>query len=74
MPQGQITQSDDGMSYLALRVTPANSHVLIDGKEKTISSEGTANILLSQGTHHYEVSATGYANEQGTVVIGPEKL
>ena len=63
---------DDGTSYLIMTVTPKNSIVFIDDKLQTVN-DGTMRIRLSYGQHRYRVDANGYATEQGTVEIGPER-
>ena len=74
MPQlGNVT-IDDGMRYLVLLVTPTNSVVEVDGVLVPLDNDGTARVLLSQGTHSYKVRASGCADEEGTVVIGTEKV
>ena len=74
MPQTGPVPVDDGMRYLALSVVPASSRVEVDGQVQTLDADGTAMIRLSQGNHSYFVSAPGYADEQGVVTIGSEKV
>ena len=69
---GAVQQQDDGMSYLALTVEPANAQVVVDGAKKE-SENGEYMLLLARGNHTYEVSSTGYAPQSGSVLIGAEK-
>ena len=55
--------------YLVLNVTPANATVLIDGSARVLD-DGSLMEYLSLGSHSYEVSAPGYATEEGVVTIG----
>ena len=70
---GNSQNMDDGMRYLAMKVSPANSIIYIDGQQQ-LESNGQVNVLLSPGQHTYRVEATGYAPENGTVNIGTEKV
>ena len=70
---GNSQNMDDGMRYLAMKVSPANSIIYIDGQQQT-ESNGEINVLLSPGQHTYRVEATGYAPENGNVNIGTEKV
>ena len=69
VPQTTPVETDDGMRYLVLKVFPANSRVLIDGDEKTLDSEGKVSVYINYGSHKFLVSAAGYADEQGEVVV-----
>ena len=66
------TETDNGLQYLVLTVSPTNSAVFIDGYGQTVVN-GTVSALLSQGNHTYRVVASGYATEEGTVEIGNSK-
>ena len=70
---GNSQSMDDGMRYLAMKVSPANSIIYIDGQQQ-LESNGQVNVLLSPGQHTYRVEATGYAPENGTVNIGTDKV
>lgn len=74
MPQMVGVNMDDGNRYLVLTVTPANSVVEVDGQLVPLDGDGTARVLLSQGIHSYRVRASGCADDEGTVVIGNEKV
>ena len=66
---------DDGMRYLAMTVEPKNSTVLVDGQPQMVE-DGNVMVILPRGTHRYQVSATGYNSEEGTVELkdGKETL
>ena len=72
MPPTSGAPRDDGLRYLVMTVTPANSKVLVDGKEQLVDN-GDVVAALPRGSHSYEVSATGYATEKGTVQLQDEK-
>ena len=57
-------------NYLSLSVTPASASLTIDGEPYVLETDGSISALLSIGSHSYEVSASGYATERGTVTIG----
>ena len=69
VPQTGLTEVDDGKRYLVLTVQPANSRVLIDGQEAALDAEGKAMVRLYYGRHTYVVTATGYSEERGEVVV-----
>ena len=68
LPQTGNVPVDDGMRYLALTVEPKNAMVLVDGKPQ-VTENGDVVVNLPQGTHSYQVSAPGYATEEGTVEL-----
>ena len=68
LPQLGNEPVDDGMRYLGLSVEPKNAMVLVDGKPQLLE-DGSVVVNLPQGTHRYQVSATGYATEEGTVEL-----
>ena len=74
MPQAGPVNVDDGMRYLTLMVEPKNSRVTVDGKMYDADAVGSVSVYLPQGSHSYLVEAAGYAPEQGSVVIGSEKV
>ena len=74
MPQMGNVPVDDGMRYLTLMVEPKNSRVTVDGQMYDADADGSVSVYLPQGSHSYLVEAAGYAPEQGSVVIGSEKV
>ena len=74
MPQAGPVNVDDGMRYLTLLVEPKNSRVTVDGQMYDADADGSVSVYLPQGSHSYLVEAAGYAPEQGSVVIGSEKV
>ena len=67
-PSSGQAQQDDGMSYLAMTVEPANANVFVDGNPQTLFN-GQLSALVSNGSHNYEVSAIGYLPQKGTVSV-----
>ena len=72
LPQVGATQQDDGMRYLAMTVEPKNSMVLVDNVQREVKN-GEVNVLLTMGSHRYQVSAPNYLPQEGTVDIGDGK-
>lgn len=60
-------------NYLVLRVSPASARVIVDGKDRLVN-DGIASVRLEAGTHNYRVEATGYASQEGTVIMAGKKL
>ena len=56
-------------NYLGLRVSPPNAEVSVDGIMRQLNADGEVNVLLTQGSHTYSVSAAGYATRTGTVEL-----
>jgi len=76
LPQAAVAGPvDDGMRYLAMTVEPKNCTVLVDGQPQMVE-DGNVMVILPRGTHRYQVSATGYNTEEGTVELkdGKETL
>ena len=76
LPQAAVAGPvDDGMRYLAMTVEPKNCTVLVDGQPQMVE-DGNVMVNLHRGTHRYQVSATGYNTEEGTVELkdGKETL
>lgn len=69
-----VVEQDDGKTYLALTVTPANAVVLVDGTLRQLDSDGSLVLRLSRGAHTYNVQAPGYAPQNGTVTLGMQKM
>ena len=72
VPQTGNVPVDDGMRYLGLSVEPKNATVLVDNMAQVLDN-GSVVVSLPQGTHRYQVSAPGYATEEGTVELKDEK-
>ena len=62
-------QTDNGMRYLTLKVTPKNSKVAVDGKLCNIDEDGIVSELLNKGIHSYQVEAPGYATRTGQITL-----
>lgn len=69
-----VVEQDDGKTYLALTVTPANAVVLVDGVMQQLGADGSLVMRLSRGGHTYSVQAPGYAMQNGTVTLGMQKV
>lgn len=69
-----VVEQDDGKTYLALTVTPANAVVLVDGILRQLDADGCLSLRLARGEHSYSVQAPGYASQSGTVTLGMQKL
>ena len=65
---------DDGMSYLAMTVKPANAVVRIDGELKPIEKDGTLMLRLQRGSHSYSVEAPGYSAVSSTFTLAEQTL
>ena len=74
MPQVGPMNVDDGMRYLTLIVSPADSKVTVDGQMQDVDADGTVSVYLSQGTHQYRAEARGYASKSGQVTLGSESV
>lgn len=68
-----VVEQDDGKTYLALTVTPANAVVLVDGTLRQLKADGCLSLRLARGEHSYSVQAPGYASQSGTVTLGMQK-
>ena len=74
MPQVGSMNIDDGMRYLTLIVSPADSKVTVDGQMQDVDADGTVSVYLSQGTHQYRAEARGYAPKSGQVTLSSESV
>ena len=74
MPQVGPMNIDDGMRYLTLIVSPADSKVTVDGQMQDVDADGTVSVYLSQGTHQYRAEARGYAPKSGQVTLSSESV
>jgi len=63
---GAVQQQDDGKCYLPFIVEPQSATVLVDGQQQNVEN-GEAIAWVTKGSHRYEVSATGYVSQEGTV-------
>ena len=68
VPVAGVVQQDDGKSFLLMTVEPANANVTVDGSPQTLNN-GQLSALVLRGSHNYEVSATGYLPQKGTVMV-----
>lgn len=68
LPTGTAAPVDDGLRYLVITVNPANAMVFVDDKQQAVQN-GSASVLVPQGTHTYRVEATGYLPKSGSVEI-----
>lgn len=69
-----VVEQDDGKTYLALAVTPANAVVHVDGTLRQLNADGCLSLRMSRGEHTYSVQASGYATQSGTVTLGVQKV
>ena len=74
MPQAGPMNIDDGMRYLTLIVSPANSKVTIDGQMQNVDADGSVSVYLPQGIHSYSVESAGYASKSGRVTLSSESV
>ncbi len=65
-----IVEHDDGMSYFALVVKPANAMVLIDGHPQELDAEGSLMTRMSRGEHTYQIQSAGYASVSDKFILG----
>ena len=72
VPQAGDVQEDNGLRYLVITVEPKNSTVFVDGNLQTVK-DGEMLVSVPMGKHSYQVSAPGYATEQGEVEVGEGK-
>ncbi len=69
-----IVEQDDGKSYVMMTVTPANAIVTVDGEMRVVDADGSLSLRMARGEHTYSVQAPGYAAENGTFVLGTQRL
>ena len=62
------------VNFLLLKVLPTHAAVIIDNEYKPLKSDGTVSLLLTKGTHTYQVQAPGYVTDTGVVEIGDTKV
>ena len=67
-------QTDNGMRYLTLKVTPKNSKVAVDGKLCNTDEDGIVSELLNKGIHSYQVEAPGYATRTGQITLADKSV
>lgn len=65
---GAPVDTDDGMRYLILKVSPATATVFIDDKLQQVK-DGGVSALLPRGAHTYRVEAAGFSPQSGTVEL-----
>ena len=72
-PQPGGTPKAEVANYLVLKVKPATARVTVDGKERSVTA-GVATVRLDRGTHTYRVEASGYAPQEGSVLMAGQRL
>lgn len=68
------TINDPGGNFFVLHPTPLDAVVYIDGKLQTHKTDGSVSGFLPYGEHNYRVEATGYNTQEGSFVMGNEKI
>ena len=61
-------QQDDGKGILAFQIEPKLAELTIDGVKQTLF-DGQFSQLVDKGTYHYEITATGYTPQSGTLRV-----
>ncbi len=69
-----IVEHDDGMTYAAFTISPANAILTIDGKPQVLGADGLLSLRLPRGEHSFNVSAPGFETQSGTFALGAEKV
>ena len=64
-------QNVTNSQFLLMKVSPKYAEVYVDGKQQYVSN-GMMAVELPVGTHTYEVRASSYETETGTVNIGSQ--
>ena len=59
--------------YVVFTVTPKDAIVVIDNVSKRPDADGVVQVKLHNGLYTYHVSAHGYHEEKGTVLVGGDK-
>jgi len=73
LPLAPQRSASAGMNYLVMNVSPANARVTVDGKEREVR-DGTAKIMLRNGTYSYHVEAPGHLAEDGEVTVSGARV
>ncbi len=73
LPSAPQRSAAAGMNYLVMSVSPANARVTVDGKEREVR-DGTAKIMLRNGTYSYHVEAPGHLPEDGEVTVSGARV
>lgn len=60
--------------YVVFEVFPKNASVVIDNKTQIPDQYGLVQVVLSNGTYSYSVSAKDYHTDNGTFVVKGEKV
>lgn len=73
LPSAPQRSAAAGMNYLVMKVSPANARVTVDGKEREVR-DGTAKIMLRNGTYSYHVEAPAHLAEDGEVTVSGARV
>lgn len=57
-------------SSVLIKVEPKNSKVIIDEQNREVNSNGTIELPIAAGRHHYTIIADNYTSQNGDFTIG----
>ncbi len=70
----EINTATSRPQYVVFEVVPKNAVVVIDQKSYMLDADGCTQVLLSNGTYNYQVSAKDYHSESGEFKVSGAKV
>ena len=70
----EINTATSRPQYVVFEVVPRNAVVVIDQKSYMLDADGCTQVLLSNGTYSYQVSAKDYHSESGEFKVSGAKV
>ncbi|MBO5716937.1 MAG: leucine-rich repeat protein [Alistipes sp.] len=70
----EINTTTSRPQYVVFHVEPHSAVVLIDNKNYVLDADGYTQVILSNGTYSYQVSAKDYHSESGEFIVSGAKV
>ncbi len=70
----EINTTTSRPQYVVFHVEPHSAVVLIDNKNYVLDADGYTQVILSNGTYSYQVSAKEYHSESGEFIVSGAKV